>query len=265
LFIRQFFQYLFLSFVDIVESILNRRDPLTPPRTKIFVGGGDFKETGIAFRELFKELGNLKPYHRVLDIGCGIGRMAAPLTEYLNKDGSYEGFDIVQDGIDWCQHNITPRFPNFRFALADIHNDHYHPAGKQKASAYHFPYESNSFDFVFLTSVFTHMPKPEVDHYVSEIGRVLKPGGRALVTFFLLNDDSRKLMVTSKSAHNIQHSIEGRYIAYPDDPEVCVGYDESYIKELFLLNSMNVTFYPGQWCGRDAFTSFQDIVIAQKP
>ena len=50
----------------------------------------------------FIDLGGLKPEHRVLDIGSGIGRVAIPLTEYLNEKGSYEGFDVVELGVNWC-------------------------------------------------------------------------------------------------------------------------------------------------------------------
>ena len=47
----------------------------------------------------------------VLDVGCGIGRMAIPLARYLNTDGKYEGFDIIPENIAWCQRAITPRYP----------------------------------------------------------------------------------------------------------------------------------------------------------
>ena len=252
------------SVIDASENLLNLRDPLVPPRAKIFIGGGDFKHTGNDFRKLFIELGGLKPTHRVLDIGCGIGRMAGPLTSYLTNGGSYEGFDIVKDGIDWCQANITPRFPNFKFQVADIHNDHYNPLGRYPATEYKFPFPDKEFNFSFLTSVFTHMPTAEVEQYVHEIGRVLEPGGTCMATFFLINDESRRLMTTPKSAHNIQHYTEGRYIAYADDPEICVGFDEVYIRELFRQHGMEIKIYPGEWCGRDSFTSFQDIVLATK-
>lgn len=168
------------------------------PRSKIFIGGGDFKQTGNDFRKLFIELGGLKPTHRVLDIRCGIGLMASPLTTYLKNGGTYQEFDIVKDGIDWCQANITSRFPNFRFQVADIHNDHYNPSGRYPAIEYKFPFPNNEFDFSFLTSVFTHMPTAEVEQYVHEIGRVLKPGGKCLSTFFLINEESKNDGITRK-------------------------------------------------------------------
>ena len=55
-----------------------------------------------------------------------------------------------------------------------------------------FPCADNSFDLVFLTSVFTHMFAGDVENYLSEISRVLKPGGKCLITWFLLDEVSRK-------------------------------------------------------------------------
>ena len=43
-----------------------------------------------------------RPGERVLDVGCGIGRMARPLAGYLTGDGSYDGFDVNREGIRWC-------------------------------------------------------------------------------------------------------------------------------------------------------------------
>src|SRR3954471_21980999 len=100
-------------------------DQLIPPDSLNFVGGGSFKAVGEEFKGHFVKLGGLRPEHRVLDIGCGIGRMAIPLTQYLSAKGSYEGFDPVKLGIDWCQEKITPLYPNFRFQTVDVFNSFY--------------------------------------------------------------------------------------------------------------------------------------------
>ena len=132
---------------------------LVPPTDLMHVGGGDFEKIGKEILQTLIEIGGLKPNERVLDVGCGVGRAAIPLTNFMKDNGSYEGFDIVPKEIKWCQKNISRRFPNFRFQLADVYNKAYNPYGKYKASDYKFPYEDESFDFVFLTSVFTHLLK----------------------------------------------------------------------------------------------------------
>ena len=78
----------------ILSFLLGRRDPLTAPKGRIFFGGGPFNEIGEEFFRHFVELGGLKPDERVLDLGCGIGGMAVPLTRYLSERGSYKGFDV---------------------------------------------------------------------------------------------------------------------------------------------------------------------------
>src|SRR5262249_6440676 len=50
-----------------------------------------------------------------------------------------------------------------------------------------FPYADASFDFVFLTSVFTHMLPAEVAQYLREVRRVLRPAGRCPAAFFFLH------------------------------------------------------------------------------
>jgi hypothetical protein len=75
--------------------------------------------------------------------------------------------DVGSD--EWCQGNISSKYPNFRFQLADVYNTEYNPGGTHRASEYESPYEDESFDFVILTSAFTHMLPEEVSNYLSEI------------------------------------------------------------------------------------------------
>ena len=98
--------------------------------------------------------------------------------------GRYEGFDIVKVGIDWCTENIHSRFDNFRFKLIPLKNDLYRLDTNEMAAELKFPYEENSFDFVFLTSVFTHMLPMDVENYIKEIQRVLVKDKKMLFHFF---------------------------------------------------------------------------------
>ena len=231
-----------------------------------FVGGQLFEETGKEFLTFFTKYGGLNPDHDVLDVGCGIGRMAIPLTGYLTQKGSYKGFDIVPDGIEWCQQNITVKYPKFEFAVADIYNKLYNPKGTQKSVEYSFPYEDESFDFIFLTSVFTHMFADDLENYLSEIARVLRKDGTCLVTYFLINEDSQQKIDKGKSLQNFQHSIGECYIVNKDMPESSTGYDENFIRGLYSKYGLTLIepIRFGGWSGRLVFTSYQDIVCAKK-
>ncbi|MDN3719227.1 class I SAM-dependent methyltransferase [Roseibium salinum] len=73
----------------------------------------------------------MRENERVLDIGCGIGRMAVPLTQYLDPaTGQYEGIDPSSHGIQWCSRNISSVYPNFRFRHLDIAHELYNPKGR---------------------------------------------------------------------------------------------------------------------------------------
>lgn len=252
------------SWVDLPAT---PRDPneLRPPDELVHVGPGDFILIGKLFFPLFVEQGGLLPTDRVLDVGCGIGRMAVPLTTYLTN-GSYEGFDIVSTGIEWCQQNITPRYPNFRFQLADIYNQFYHQQGTVKPENYRFPYPDNEFDFVFLTSVFTHMVPRDVENYLGQIARVLKPGKRCFITFYILNDESEALMQAGRSEILFAHSGEGYRTVSADVPESVIAFPEAYVRDLFQRHGLEIStpIYFGKWCGREQGLTYQDVVVAVK-
>ena len=120
--LRLFFRRVYFFPSDLFSKLIRKKDQLIPPAGLIFIGGGDFQRIGSMYLDRFVKLGGLKPEHRVLDIGCGIGRIAIPLTTYLNSSGSYEGFDVVKKGIVWCQRKITPKFPNFQFKYISLKN-----------------------------------------------------------------------------------------------------------------------------------------------
>jgi ubiquinone/menaquinone biosynthesis C-methylase UbiE len=229
------------------------------------IGGGDYEVVGNEFFNFFLDFGKLKPNERVLDVGCGLGRMAMPLTSYLSN-GSYEGFDIVAESINWCKENISSKYPNFQFQLSDVYNKQYNPNGRYEASEYKFPYEDASFDFVFLTSVFTHMFPADVEHYLDEIKRVLKNRGRCFITYFLLNEESLRLIDNRQSREDFKYNLGKFRTVDRNIPEYCVAYNESFIINLYDKYGLKIIepILYGLWCGRKLFTSYQDIIIAIK-
>jgi len=261
--LRRFFYFP----VDALEMLFGKRDELIPPRGRIFIGKGDFGKIGRMYVKYFIEHCDLKPDERVLDVGCGIGRIAIPLTDYLSERGAqYRGFDIVDHGIDWCKKNISSRFPNFLFQRADIYNKAYNPRGKYRASEYKFPYGDEAFDFVFLASVFTHMLLKDTRNYLSEVSRVLRPGGRCLATFFLVDTEQVKLIETGSTSIAFEHRIGRCLTINKDRPEDAVAYDEMLVRELYAQCNLKIVepVRYGWWRGENNTITIQDVIIAVK-
>ena len=122
----------------------------------------------------------------MLEIGCGLGRIAFAIR-YLVRGGTYTGFEIVQRKIDFLERTFHRAHPHFAFTWADVHNSYYNPRGRLLPTQYTFPAGLASKDLIYAASVFTHMLPENAAHYFAEAARVLRPGGRCVFSFFLLD------------------------------------------------------------------------------
>ncbi|MCG9793836.1 class I SAM-dependent methyltransferase [Flavobacterium algicola] len=247
-------------------DIFRDKKLLMPPKGLIFTGSGDYLKVGQNFFNHFQKYGRLTPDSKVLDIGSGIGRMAIPFTPYLSSEGRYEGFDIVKKGVDWCTKNISSQFPNFNFKLIPLHNDLYNHSTEDKAASLRFPYSENYFDFVFLTSVFTHMMPDDVENYIVEIRRVLQRDKICFCTFFIL-DEKSKTSMSQNGLKNFPHDFKNYSLMDRDVKEANVAYDKEFLYSLFEKHQLQIThFIRGNWSGVTPgdLNEHQDILIIKK-
>lgn len=233
-----------------------------PPPDSIFVGDGDYRAIGAEFLGHFVRIGRLKPHERVFDIGCGIGRMAVPLTQYLDPErGSYDGVDPVMDGILWCAQTISPAYPRFRFQRLDIAHPLYNPQGSLPGNEVRFGFANQSFDFITMTSVATHLPPDELVVYLNEAARLLAPGGRLFLTAFALDGQ-----VTGQERLKFRRWGEGPgWYAIEEAPLAAAGIDASFLLEHATQAGLAVErLDPGHWRGHSA-AHYQDLLVAVKP
>ena len=188
-------------------------------------GGRKFDSDGRLIAKLLIEHAEMKKSSHVLEVGCGCGRTAIALTDFLT-DGKYIGMDIEKTAL---KANTSKKYfgKDFSFELMDIHNFLYNPDGRYKASSYVFPYDNDSFDVIFLISVFTHMRTKDVSNYIKEFGRLLNKGGRCFLSIFLVGY-SRDKMVLDK------FSEEGFYYSNEKLPEATIGYGLDFIVDEFM-------------------------------
>jgi SAM-dependent methyltransferase len=94
----------------------------------------------------------------VLDWGCGPGRVASFLAQ-LYPEIELTGGDIDPEAIAWCDRQIRPGA--------------FHVVGPYPP----LPFAEGSFDAVLACSVMTHLAWPEQRVWLTEIRRVVRPGG----------------------------------------------------------------------------------------
>jgi len=205
----------------------------------------------------------LRPEHRVLDIGSGIGNLAIGLIGHLR--GGYDGLEIHPQAVAWCQQAITRRYPQFRFHRADVFSRAYNPHGRVDASAYSFPFDDEQFDVVCLGSVFTHMLPDAVERYVHEISRVLAPGGQCIASYFLLNHDSLAGIDDGRSFMSFPVDQPSSPCRLHDAavPEAAVALDEEFVRRIHADAALQIRdIRRGGWW--DGLADDQDVLTAAK-
>jgi ubiquinone/menaquinone biosynthesis C-methylase UbiE len=248
----------------------------TPPQ-ELVRHRRDYAQVAQGLFELLKDLCDVTPAARVLDVGCGAGRLAGPLAGYLGPAGSYEGFDSSVERIEWCNEHIAPHHPGLRFTVADVYNGLYNPAASIRASEFTFPYGDAEFDVAFLTSVFTHMVAEDVTRYLDEIARVLKPGGRSLITWFLINDETERLLAEQSDRRHDPASNANEALLSHDFgpfrstdrrvPEYVVAYYEDWVRAAYARSGLEIVepIHYGAWAGRTETLHNQDVAVARRP
>lgn len=214
--------------------------------------------------------------HSVVEVGCGVGRDAMHLVDRLGPGGSYLGVDIIPRSIQWCNDNISPRFPNFRFELLDIHNEFYNPSGKLSAGDVRLSADDASIDRIVLQSVFTHMFEDDITAYLREFHRILKPEGLVHATFFILDsqDDAHSrrlkeaLLDPGEPSTALTFTIDygdGCWIQLPEPPEAAVAFTPTALRRMLDNSGMELDqpIHYGNWSGRTSDHG-QDIAVLRR-
>lgn len=110
--------------------------------------------------DFLKGLANqTNPQMHVLDLGCGVGRMTAPLAAHFDK---VVGVDVADEMIK-----------DARLMHADVENLSFEVNDGSSLA----DFSDDSFDLVLSYSVLPHLPMAVCESYFKEVNRVLKPGG----------------------------------------------------------------------------------------
>jgi SAM-dependent methyltransferase len=247
--VRRQLDRLLLDLPDAAFRRLTGRSDWPPYSLRSFVGGArNFGDVGTSFLEEFHRLRLFRRGTRILDVGCGcgrIGRVLAADPQLQDLEIRYTGMDIDRARIEWCQQHIAAANARFSFYHADCFNRSYNPQGSKSASTYVFPHADNSFDVILLTSVLTHLLEDDLSHF--EVRRMLAPGGIAYASFFLY--PSLEEAAAGATRHGIRFPFQSGHHAAVDNedhPTNAVAYAEPYIRHIlaeFGLQVIEPTLY----------------------
>jgi SAM-dependent methyltransferase len=215
--------------ISVEPGVRCARGELPLPDGALHEVGGDGPKLDRGPRQLhlLRHFG-LRPSHDVLEVGCGLGRLAYELASFLDLDATYTGFDIAPAAVRWLTDNYAPRLPGFQFDLLDVANERYNPDGDADPAEVRFPYSDASFDAACAFEVFMHVDLAGVRNYLREIGRVLRPGGLALVSFMAIYPDE------DRPRHGGRPFVpigEGVHTRFPERSGTSMGYDLALIEE----------------------------------
>ncbi|HEY7704585.1 MAG TPA: class I SAM-dependent methyltransferase [Acidimicrobiia bacterium] len=239
-----------------------------PPTELRFMREDDDRliRTGRELARLLQQYG-MKPDSTVLDVGSGYGRLALGLlTEGLHR-GRYIGFDVLPKHVGWCREHLTALNPRLEFHHIDARNSRYNPTGSIDPDRLRFPTPIGSIDVAAAFSVFTHLYRTNVEHYLAELRRVLRPGGVAITTWLLWSDERLPALVDDGCAYPMRFQIDRDTRTSDEaDPLRAIGFRLEQVLTWVMEADLRIRLLAyGSWDGVTASESFQDLMVMERP
>lgn len=231
------------------------------------IGPGDFQGSGAGLMNDLIAHAGLKPNHRVLDIGCGVGRVALPLARFLDARGRYVGFDVSRRAVEGCRKRFARIRPEFRFVWLDVRNRDYNAGGAIAETEARFPCDSGVVDVAFAASVFSHVQMETIARYLAEAQRTLKHGGRFFFTAYTLTPERRAAIVRAETRLDFRPWRNGSMVMDHRSPERAIAHDAEAIEAAIAAAGLRLAgpWRRGDWAPGAELGGWQDVWVAEKP
>jgi SAM-dependent methyltransferase len=141
----------------------------------------------------------------LLDMGCGVKMSAAVLNEHV-PIGSYTGIDVFGEMVDFLQREVDDA--RFAYHHLDLHNELYNPDGEKLTAHTKLPVDEESFDLIWLFSVFTHLAPDDFAAMLRVLRRYVRPDGHLFFTLYINEETS--------GGHGFTDSMARRLRARPE-------------------------------------------------
>jgi 2-polyprenyl-3-methyl-5-hydroxy-6-metoxy-1,4-benzoquinol methylase len=133
---------------------------------------------------------------KIIDFGCGHGKLAPISVFFTHPNGEYLGIDIQENYINYCRHKYA-QLPRVKFHISKDYNPLYSPEQKSAVAASKpygedWPVTVSSIDVVIAVSVFTHLQEADAFGYVNKIYTILKPNALAMLTCHIVEEPRRQ-------------------------------------------------------------------------
>ncbi len=181
----------------------------------------------------------------IVDIGSGCGRWAHWLRDYNFRGrtfiGRYIGIDIDAEAIAWCEEHYDPEY--FRFHHSTDASVSYHQDGEKNAH-YRIPEPDETVDLVVSNSLLTHVLEAELENYIRESYRLLRPGGAMMHSHFNMD----YLPASYGTRHTFQHTIGNARVESLGQPEAAVAYRTEFLFRLAReagFKTSEIVYMPG--------------------
>jgi 2-polyprenyl-3-methyl-5-hydroxy-6-metoxy-1,4-benzoquinol methylase len=132
---------------------------------------------------------------KIIDFGCGHGKLAPVSTFFTHPEGEYVGIDIQESYINYCRRKYS-QLPRVRFHVSKDYNPFY--PQRQSAVTENKSYGSDwnvppdSIDIVIALSVFTHLQEADAFGYINKIHTIIKPNALAILTCHIVEEPRKQ-------------------------------------------------------------------------
>jgi SAM-dependent methyltransferase len=161
----------------------------------------------------------------ILEIGCGAGRRTHIMRDYRfyhdGYSGKYIAVDIDSEAIRWNREHFDPRF---EFVVSSQSSETYGVRNPGN-SEFRAPCDDASVDFMFGTSVLTHLLEDEMAQYFREGARVLKPGKKMMMSCYCVDFPSDPC----RKRFTFGHQIGNSFVENARAPESAVAYESAFL------------------------------------
>jgi len=200
-----------------------------------FYGG---RQTAIWLKDILSKYTSLQN-QRILDWGCGPGRIVRHLPELINNGCEFYGTDYNYHSIEWCRKHLN----SIHFSVNSINGN--------------LSFPNNHFDVIYGISIFTHLSLELHYHWYKELYRTLKPGG---ILFLTAHGNSFTTKLTStelKRFNNGELIVRGDvkeghrvFTAFHPKEFMCKLFDNAIILEHVVTPPKNRELHQDVWIVR---------------